>query len=344
MVIIDGSLGEGGGQVLRTSLSLSMITGETLSIVNIRTKRSKPGLMRQHLTAVKAAEEICGARVDGDFAGSTELEFKPGRIRHGDYAFSIATAGSATLVLQTVLPALLSTAGESHLRLAGGTHNPLAPPFDFLDRTFLPLLRRMGASASARLLRYGFYPAGGGLLEVDAKGCASWSRLSLLERKGETRLSSLCLYSSLPSSIAKREQEVLQQRLPLAASAIQRVDSPGPGNAAMVVACSGEGDETLEEVFTAFAEKRIAAEKVAEQVAAEVSAYCRSAAVLGYHSADQILLYMALAGGGEFTTTLLSRHAQTNMQVIQSFLPLHFVTRETDGVCRVECLAQGKQS
>lgn len=342
--MIDGSLGEGGGQVLRTSLSLSMLTGEALCIVNIRAKRKKPGLMRQHLTAVKAAEEICGARVDGDFAGSTELEFKPGRIRHGDYAFSIGTAGSATLVLQTVLPALLAAEGESHLTIEGGTHNPLAPPFDFLDRTFLPLLRRMGADVSARLLRYGFYPAGGGSLGVTVKGGNALSRLSLTKRPGETRLSSLCLYSGLPAAIAERERAVLQRRLPLVESAIRRVDSPGPGNAVMIAARSGEGDEATEEVFTAFGEKRLPAETVAEQAAAEALEYHESAAALGSHSADQILLYMALAGGGEFTTTPLTQHSETNMRVIRSFLPLEFSSREVDGVCRVECVDKGKQS
>lgn len=337
MITIDGSLGEGGGQVLRTSLSLSMVTGEALLVTNIRAKRSKPGLMRQHLTAVKAAEEICGARVDGDFAGSTELEFKPGRIRHGDYAFAIGTAGSATLVLQTVLPALLSAEGESHLTLEGGTHNPLAPPFDFLDRSFLPLLRKMGARVSARLLRHGFYPAGGGSIGVTVSGGGCLAQLSLLARPGETRMSSLCLYSGLSPAIAEREQATLQRRLPLAESAIRRVDSPGPGNALMVAVRSGDGDQAVEEVFTAFGEKRVAAEVVAERVAAEALAYSDSAAFLGAYSADQVLLYMALAGGGEFAATPLTQHSLTNMQVIQSFLPLGFRSREEDGVCRVEC-------
>ena len=342
MVTIDGSLGEGGGQVLRTSLSLSMLTGEALLITNIRARRPKPGLMRQHLTAVKAAEEICGARVDGDFAGSTELEFKPGRIRHGDYSFSIGTAGSTTLVLQTVLPALLLAEGESHLTLEGGTHNPLAPPFDFLERTFLPLLRRMGAEVSVRLLGYGFFPAGGGSLGVTTRG-GRLSRLSLTERGG-TSLSSLCLYSGLPGGVAERQRALLRRRLPLADAAVLRVDSPGPGNAVMVAAASGEGADAHEEVFTAFGEKKITAEKVAERAAAEAEEYCQTAAALGKYSADQTLLYMALAGGGEFTTTPLTRHSETNMQVIRSFLPLEFRCREIDRICRVECVEKRKQT
>ncbi len=346
MVTVDGSTGEGGGQVLRTALSLSMVTGEALLIRNIRAGRKKPGLMRQHLTAVRAAGEMCGARIDGDFAGSTELEFKPGRIRHGDHVFSIGTAGSATLVLQTVLPALLVTEGESHLALEGGTHNPLAPPFDFLDRAFLPLLRKMGAAVSARLLRHGFYPAGGGSIGVTAGGGAAsaLSPLSLVKRPDGTRLSSLCLYSGLPASIAERERDVLRRTLPLDEAAILRVDSPGPGNAVMVMARSGEGGAAVEEVFTAFGEKRVPAERVAKQVAAEAAEYSRSAAVLGRHCADQILLYMALAGGGEFTTVPLTMHAKTNMQVVRSFLPVDFRVTEASGICRVECVGKGKQS
>ena len=343
MVTIDGSLGEGGGQVLRTSLSLSMVTGEALLITNIRARRPKPGLMRQHLTAVRAAAEICGARVDGDFAGSTELEFKPGRIRHGDYVFSIGTAGSTTLVLQTVLPALLMVEGESHLTLEGGTHNTLAPPFDYLDRSFLPLLRRMGADVSARLLAYGFYPAGGGSLGITVCG-SSLSRIALTERHGETTLSSLCLYSDLSGGVAERESSYLQRRLPLVQAAIRRVDSAGPGNVVMVAVCSGVGEDRIEEVFTAFGEKGIAAEKVAERAAAEAEVYYQTDAVLGKYNADQIILYMALAGGGEFTTTPLTLHSETNMRVIREFLPLEFRCRVIGRVCHVECVEKRKQT
>lgn len=341
MVYIDGSLGEGGGQVLRTSLSLSMITGTALHIDNIRARRRKPGLMRQHMTAVKAAEEICGARVDGDFAGSTELEFKPGRIRHGNYSFAIGTAGSATLVLQTVLPALLFAEGESNLTLEGGTHNPLAPPYDFLERTFLPLLRRMGATVDVSLVRHGFFPAGGGKVKIRIQG-GKLSPLSLLKRGGEVKLSGCCIYSGLPESVATREADALRRRLSLADSQcrVRQVESAGPGNVVMVDVRDEKGDHT--EVFTAFGEKALRAEKVADAAGSSARLYAASTAVLGKHSADQILLPLALAGSGEFSTLPLTEHSKTNMQVIESFLPVKFDHQTDDySVCTVTCRDKG---
>ena len=142
MITIDGSAGEGGGQILRTSLALSLISGRPFRIVNIRAGRKKPGLLRQHLTAVQAATQIGDAVSDGVEIGSTELVFRPEAVRAGEYRFSVGTAGSTTLVLQTVLPALILAGAPSILTLEGGTHNPMAPPFDFLVRTFLPLLAR----------------------------------------------------------------------------------------------------------------------------------------------------------------------------------------------------------
>lgn len=164
VIELDGAIG--GGQVLRSGVSLSMVTGRTLLIRNIRARRSRPGLMRQHLTAVLAAAQVCGARVEGAELGSQTLRFAPGPIQGGDYRFAIGTAGSCTLVLQALLPALLRAPGASRVTLCGGTHNPLAPPVDFLQRAWLPLLRRMGARVELTLLRHGFVPAGGGELQA----------------------------------------------------------------------------------------------------------------------------------------------------------------------------------
>ncbi len=339
MIRIDGSMGEGGGQVLRTALSLSMITGEALIMHNIRAGRKKPGLMRQHLTAVKAAQEVCSARVDGAEAGSTELEFKPGTIRPGQYAFAIGTAGSATLVMQTVLPALLMAGGQSSLALEGGTHNPLAPPFDFLERTFLPLLRRMGFGVNAHLARYGFYPAGGGkiLVNIDQSNPAP---LQLVHRPGPTRITGRCLYANLPTSIAKREAAELMRRLDVLASEVEivRVDSPGPGNAIVVECISQNGTDRLDEVFTSFGEKGVSSESVAAEAADQALAFASSTAAVGPYAADQILLPMVLAGGGEFTTVEPTLHTVTNIQVIETFLPGRFaITDAENGVSRIQC-------
>lgn len=176
LIELDGS--EGGGQILRSALSLSMTSGQPLRIRNIRGRRSRPGLLRQHLTAVRAAAEICAAEVEGAELGSRELAFRPGAIRAGDYAFAIGSAGSCSLVLQTLLPALLAANGESRVRISGGTHNPLAPPADFLRDSWLPLLQRMGAEVDLELLRHGFVPAGGGELLARVRP-ARWRPLQL---------------------------------------------------------------------------------------------------------------------------------------------------------------------
>ncbi len=172
MIELDGSTGEGGGQILRTLLTLAMITGRPFRIRQIRARRAKPGLMRQHLVAVQAAAQICGAEVSGAAVGSQELEFVPGPVQGGDYRFAIGTAGSCTLVLQTVLPALLAADRPSTLQLSGGTHNPMAPPVQFLQRAFCRLLAEMGAQVDVHIERFGFYPAGGGEVTARVSPCA----------------------------------------------------------------------------------------------------------------------------------------------------------------------------
>ena len=162
LIRIDGSFGEGRGQILRTSLSLSLLTGTPFRIDGIRAGREKPGLLRQHLTAVLAAAEVSEATVDGATLGSTSLTFTPGPVRAGEYKFAVGTAGSGTLVFQTVLPALMMANASSHVVIEGGTHNMAAPPYDFLARTFVPVVERMGPRLRLQLERYGFYPAGGG--------------------------------------------------------------------------------------------------------------------------------------------------------------------------------------
>src|ERR1700741_3714791 len=182
MIEIDGSKGEGGGQILRSSLSLAICTQQPFRIANIRANREKPGLMRQHLTAVKAAAEICAAQVDGAELGSRALAFRPGKLESGDFSFAIGTAGSCTLVFQTVLPARITAAGESRVRITGGTHNRASPPFDFLARSFLPLLARMGAQVELELSSYGFFPRGGGEIRARIRPAARLAALSLTER------------------------------------------------------------------------------------------------------------------------------------------------------------------
>lgn len=332
MLTIDGSEGEGGGQVLRTALALAAVTGRSFRIEHIRGKRRKPGLLRQHLTAVKAIAEICAARVSGAELGSQALSFEPKSAKHGEYSFAIGTAGSATLVLQTILPPLLMAEGHSHIVLEGGTHNSMAPPFDFVAQTFLPLLHRMGASVSAELSRAGFYPAGGGRFEVHVQGGQKLMPLELLRRGALNKLKIRALVSQLPERIAEREAHQLASALcdyPLDFETAT-VDSPGPGNVAMVTVRA----EALTETFTGFGEVGVRAETVAHRLAGEVRRYLQSDAPVGEHLADQLLIPLALAGGGAFRTTEPSLHTRTNAEVIARFLPVR-VAFERDGAAHV---------
>ncbi len=323
MITIDGSQGEGGGQVLRSALALSVVTGKPFTITHIRAGRKKPGLMRQHLTSVHAAAGISQAHVTGAALESATLTFEPGTVRPGDYHFAVGTAGSATLVLQTVLPCLLRASGPATLRLEGGTHNPWAPPFDFLVKAFLPLVIRMGPRVSATLVRPGFYPAGGGEFHVTITPAPVLQPIELLERGAVRKVTATATVARLPRSIAERELHIIAGKLGLTGSdlAVEEVaDSRGPGNIVTIeIACAH-----VTEVFTGFGERGVPAEAVADQAAEQARGYLSAGVPVGEHLADQLLIPLALAGGGAFRTLGLSRHAQTNVAVIKAFLDVEF--------------------
>ena len=319
MITIDGSFGEGGGQILRTSLALSLVTGKPFVIDRIRAGRKNPGLLRQHLTAVNAAVEISSAEASGAVMGSKELTFAPRAVAHGNYTFAVGTAGSATLVLQTVLPALLIAGGSSNLVLEGGTHNPFAPPFDFLARAFLPLVKRMGPDVEATLERPGFYPAGGGKFSVKIVPALDLKRLDLTAR-GELRARrGKAVVANLPRAVAQRELSVIGTKMSwpgewLTAEVVD--NSRGPGNVVMLeIEC-----ENVTEVFTGFGERGVRAEAVAEQPVQQARRYLASEAAVGEYLADQLIVPMAIALGGSFTSGPLSRHATTNIEVVKKFL------------------------
>ena len=335
MIRIDGSFGEGGGQILRTSLSLSLATGKPFRIEKIRAGRERPGLLRQHLTAVLAAAEVCGADVQGATLGSTELTFSPGNVRAGEYKFSVGTAGSGTLVFQTVLPALMLASEPSRLVIEGGTHNSAAPPFDFLARTFLPLLERMGPKVQLQFERYGFYPAGGGRFCAEIHPVNTLNGIQIGQRGEITTRRAIAVVANLPRHIAQREVETVGKMLnwgPEAFSVQESRNSAGPGNIVMIEIGSNEVTET----FSAFGQVALAAEKVASIAAREAREYLVSRAAAGEHSTDQILLPLALAGEGSFTAQKINMHARTNVTVISEFLPIRFQTREEDEFTRVE--------
>lgn len=321
MISIDGSFGEGGGQIIRTSCALSLITGKPFHIYNVRARRAKPGLQRQHLTAVMSAAEIGGARVDGAAVGSGEFTFKPGKITPGDYTFSIGTAGSTTLVLQTVLPPLMIANASSRLTLEGGTHNVHAPPFEFLKKTFLPLVNLTGPHVSIELERYGFYPPGGGRLHVTIEPGDSRNRIDLIEREEILARRARALVVNLPPSIAERELNVIKGMLGWQDSLLQLETSNNaysPGNVLTVEIES----EQLTEVITGIGERGVRAETIAERVVKETEDYLSHNAPVGEHLADQLLIPLALAGGGSYLTGPLSLHTTTNIEIIKKFLSI----------------------
>ena len=342
---VDGAQGEGGGQILRSSLALAMVTGRPVIIERIRAGRDKPGLMRAHLTAVEAAVAISGAKVEGATIGSGRIAFTPGSIRTGSHAFSIGTAGSGTLVLQTILPALLVAPGPSTVTIEGGTHNPWAPTFDFLDRVYLPLVRRMGPVVTATLERHGFFPAGGGRFSVSVEPRGSLAGIDLLERGDVIARRVRALVSNLPERIGEREVRRVLERLSWdrACGQTDAVDAHGPGNVVEVeIEASG-----LTERFTAFGRTGTSAERVADELVGEVRDHLALGTPVGCYLADQILLPLGIsawqpkgsgkARGGAFRTGPLSRHATTQIDVLRQFLGVRIeVTPEPDGrVCLV---------
>jgi RNA 3'-terminal phosphate cyclase (ATP) len=331
MIELDGSAGEGGGQILRSALALSMCTGKPMRIEHIRAKRPKPGLMRQHLTCVQAAAQVCDAQVEGAELGSQTLSFSPGAVKAGDYDFAVGSAGSCTLVLQTVLPPLMTASAVSTIRLSGGTHNPMAPPFHFLQRSFAPQLVRMGMGVALKLERHGFYPAGGGVVRAQIRPCAEGLRpIELLERGALTELMIESVVAGVPGHVAERELMTVAKAMGMEEAIdgkqlrlICLSQDQGPGNVLMATIAH----EHVTEVLTRFGEKQISAEQVAKRLINDLRQYQRGAAPVGEHLADQLMLPMALAsmkGASKFVTTTLSEHARTNAQVIAQFLPVRF--------------------
>jgi RNA 3'-terminal phosphate cyclase (ATP) len=320
LIQIDGAFGEGGGQILRTSLALSLITRQPFRISNIRANRAKPGLRRQHVTAVRAAATVGDAEIDGDKVDSRELVFRPKHVRAGEYQFSIGTAGSTTLIFQAVLPALMIAEGPSRLTFEGGTHNSGAPPFDYLDRVFLPVLNRMGPPVTTRLVRHGFAPGGQGAFEVHIVPVARLGELQLTER-GEIRERRVgALHSNLPGHVAEREIATARTHAEWAQAhaTAQRVDAAGSGNIVLLEVRT----DNLSEMFTGYGERGVPAETVAHQALRCAEDYLASGAPVGEHLADQLLIPLALGGGGVYRTMRPTLHTTTNAEVIRRFLPV----------------------
>ena len=317
MIELDGALG--GGQLLRSALTLALCTGTGFTMRGIRAGRSRPGLMRQHLTAVQAACAISGGDCVGATLGATELRFVPGGVVAGDYDFAVGTAGATMLVLQTLLPAFWHAKAPSRLRLEGGTHNPMAPSADFIRETYLPALRKMGVCADIELQSHGFYPAGGGVVVATIEPCSELRPANFSTRGELVDIEATALLSALASGIGQRELAVLGRRLKLDEDRLHlRSIRPaiGPGNAVLVRVQHADHVE----LFTGYGERGVPAERVAERLADAVRHYIDSDACVSEHLADQLLLPMALAGAGEFVTCAASDHLVSNAALIQKFI------------------------
>jgi len=338
MLTIDGARGEGGGQILRTALAASLLTGKPFQIERIRATRRRPGLLHQHLAAVEAAAMIAGADTRGVRLGSQALTFEPGEVRPGTYSFVIGTAGSTGLLLETVLVPLLAAGGVSELVIEGGTHNQAAPPFEFLDLALAPLLRRMGADLSLNLERPGFYPAGGGRIRIQTRG-ATWRPLDLPDRGPMHSIWARAMVSELPITIAERELAVVRTELgrqPRKLSA-EDVEATGPGNVLLLVVES----EHITEVFSGFGRRGVAAEQVARTVIGQAQRYLDSGAAVGPHLADQLLLPLTQSGGGAFLTLPPTDHFKTNIEVLAGFFELDIRTRPVGETVMIECEVAG---
>jgi RNA 3'-terminal phosphate cyclase (ATP) len=317
-VEIDGSRGEGGGQILRTSLALSVVTGRKLRMYNIRAGRKRPGLQRQHLACVEAAAQLCRATTNALEVGASELVFTPGSEWPGEIAVDIGTAGSTTLVVQTVLPAALGLGKPLHARVTGGTHNPMAPPFEFLDRVFLPHLRAMGADVTLTLERHGFLPGGGGAVILDVKPAGKLRPLELVEPGRPIARKATAICASLPRHVGERELAVAEERLEHPRCELLEFPKAGPHNVFMVEVELASG---ARELVTSHGRKGYPAEDVADDALDELEDFLEAKVPVGESLADQLLLPLALAGSGRFRTLgPLSLHATTNIETIREFL------------------------
>lgn len=321
MIHIDGSIG--GGQILRSSLCLSIVTGRPFLITKIRASRPRDGLAAQHLCCARAAQRVGGAFVEGDHKRSTQLQFEPSGLFAGHYELEVGTAGSTTLVLQTVLPALMCADQESLVRVTGGTHNPWAPPWRFFEKAYGGLLNEHGADLELSLVRPGFFPSGGGEVEARIRP-GRLASLDLREAGKRKPARAFSLVAGLDPEIGTRELRTLRKNeVESRVSEVDHWPDAGPGNALEVELPS----KSLCEVVTELGKQGRPAEEVAKRCARAVRKHLRSPAPVGEHLADQLLLPMVLGQGGVFRTSWVSDHTRTNAQVIRAFLPqaeIHF--------------------
>jgi len=342
LITIDGSFGEGGGQILRTSLTLSALTGKPFYMQNIRLKRANPGLQPQHLASVKAAAQITSASVEGAEKGSTTLKFIPQRLKAGDYRLDIQTAGSTSLVLQTITLPLSLIDRPSQVIITGGTHVPWSPCHHYLQLQWAPYMRKIGLEIELELRRAGFYPQGGGEIRAKINPAKELSSLNILERGSLKLIRGISAFANLDISVAERQKRQAEVRLkgrylPHEIS-IERMPAKGK-NTAMVLLAQFEHSQGC---YCALGARGKRAERVADEACDALLGFLKTSGVVDEHLADQLLLPLALAKGeSQFKTPRVTNHLITNVEIIKKFLPVEIEVRGEvgeEGVVRIKPL------
>jgi RNA 3'-terminal phosphate cyclase (ATP) len=321
LIAVDGSRGEGGGQILRTALALSAVTAQGFEITQIRARRARPGLRPQHLAAVRAAALVCGAKVGGAFEGSPDLRFEPGPVQAGDFRFEIATAGAATLVMQTVLAPLATAAEESRVAVTGGTHVPASPSYHYLAQHWTAAVERLGLSVRLELARAGFYPPGGGEILATVRPWTRPARLSLDGRGALLEIRGTSGGARLKNDVARRQADAAREKLWEARrleSTWSVVDVPGqsPGSFLLLEALFEESRAA----FGFLGERGVRAEALGDRAARTLLQFLEEEGATDPHLADQLAVPLALSqGGGRVTTNKVTAHLQTVSEVVSLF-------------------------
>ncbi|AKB23488.1 RNA 3'-terminal phosphate cyclase [Methanosarcina sp. MTP4] len=325
MMEIDGSYGEGGGQLVRTAVALSAITGRPVKITNIRKNRPNPGLKPQHLKALETAAMVCSARVSGLSQGSTEFSFSPMEIKGGKYRIDIGTAGSIPLLLQCLMPALPFAEEKIELTVKGGTDVAWSPTIDYLRHVTLQALEKMGYAGRVKLQERGYYPKGGGTVLATFEPCKLRGfHFKHPKNKLNLEVRGISHASNLPSHVVARQAEAAKTLL------LEEGYSPDIGTECFELFSTGSGITLWTGFFggSALGKKGLPAEKVGRQAAGEILPELRSLEAVDVHLADQLIPYMALAGNSSYTVRELSMHTKTNIWVTEQFLDVKFRIRE----------------